>query len=147
MSEQVITAPPTPISPAELVLTMLNEQLDRKICLAGAVVGPASHEAQQEGIVSLTDAGPQLDRYSPVVKARIQIRCMANKLATCDLIGYHVASILHNRHREVIKQPSTGLKYLSYRCNVTAGPSAHFDSAVTWEALMFVEIEFHQDPL
>lgn len=138
----------TPVSPVELLKQLLDLDLNRDVVPAGAIVGPASNDMQQQGCASLTSAGnASIDRYSPCINARIQIRCMAHSMARAEQIGMHIYQLLHVRHREVVTQASTGDKYLIHRTAVLAGPSNHFDSVSTWESLLFIELMTSQYPV
>lgn len=143
------TIPRTPLSPAELLRIILLNEVDARIVRGSppVIVGPATNEQQQAGVVSVTDSGPlRAERYIPVVYPRLQIRCMAHAIDVSDRIGYHVHDILQNRHRQVVTD-STDTQWLVHRVAVLSGPSLHFDSQATWEQLMFVEMMVGREPV
>lgn len=130
------------------MIVLLNE-VDTRLVKGQppVVVGPATNEQQQAGVISVTDSGPlRSERYIPVVYPRLQIRCMAHDVSVSDRIGWHVYDILHNRHRQVVTD-STDMSWLVHRTEVLSGPSLHYDSQATWEQLLFVETMIGREPV
>jgi hypothetical protein len=135
------------ISPAELVMIWLNENMDRDIVPAGAVVGGADDEQQQFGCVALMDAGDaKQELYVPLLWKRIQIRCMGPGLAEVDRIGNHVDALLHGRERMVCAD-AAGREWLVHSIFVASGPSHHIDSTETWESLLIGTICVGREPV
>lgn len=128
------------ISPAELVADILKRLgwtgLEWKV-----VIGPATDAQQQSGVVSVVAAGlPRVELYTPVTWLRAQMRCLHPTLEGADTIAHTVQRDLHQRGRTVARMASTDRRYLIHLCNVTVGPSMHYDSPETWETLLFAEL-------
>lgn len=129
-----------PISPSELLKVVLEDESNPQI-LPYVVVGGADDTQQNAGVVSIMDAGtakPEL--YVPLLWVRAQLRCIGPNLAAVDAIGRHIYDVLHNHGRKVVEQPSTGNTYLIHGIYIGTGPSHHFDSAETYEDLLFATV-------
>ena len=136
------------ISPAELAADLLERWGDPDAAPAGVVVGPTSDDQQQLGVVSLMGAGlPIIEKYVPIQWHRAQVRCLAPTLAHADAISQSVQRGYHGIVRRKARMASTGEWYLVHLCNVTAGPSMHFDGPETWECLVFVEMMIGSESL
>lgn len=136
------------ISPSELVADVLNRLGRPDLAPHGAVVGPADNPQQQEGVIQMVAAGlPVVERYTPVQWMRCQMRCLAGSLDHADTISQRVMNELNQKQRVVGRMASTDRRYLIHLMNITAGPSMHFDSAETWETLVFAEIMIGTDPI
>jgi hypothetical protein len=134
------------ISPTELIAALINT--DSSLAVGGAVVGPANDEQQQEGIISVVAAGlPVVEKYIPLQWMRAQIRCLAGTLDEAEAIGQRVYTFLNGNVRVTATQASTGETYLIHLININAGPSMHFDTAETWETLLFAEILISVTPV
>lgn len=136
------------ISPAELAMDVLNRLGPPDLAPMGTVVGPANDEQQQTGVISAVAAGlPVIDHYGPLQSSRVQLRCLAPTLALADLIAQGVYLFLHTLpNRTVGRMASTDRRYLIHWMNPAAGPSQHYDSPETWEALVFVEMMIGTEP-
>ena len=138
----------TEISPAELVRDVLVRLGWPDVAPGGVVVGPATDAQQQLGVVSIVQAGlPQIEDYSPLQWMRAQVRCLAGTLDAADRISFAVQRELHGRDRTIARMASTDQRYLVHQIRVTAGPSNHYDSQGTWEALLFAELMIGTEPL
>ena len=136
------------ISPAELLADTLNRLAVPGFAPAGAVVGPASDAQQQAGVVEMVEAGlPTVERYAPIQWMRAQLRCLAPTLSEADTIAHRVQVELHGKVRIVARMASTDHRYLIHLCNITAGPSQHYDTPETWESLLFAELMIGTEPL
>ena len=136
------------LSPAELAADILNRLSVPGFAPAGAVVGPASDAQQQLGVVSVVAAGlPMVEKYSTEQWLRAQMRCLAPTLELADTISQRVYERLQGQVRIVARMASTDHRYLVHLCNVTAGPSMHYDSPETWETLLFAELMISTVPL
>lgn len=136
------------ISPAELAADILNRLSVPGFAPSGAVVGPASDIQQQAGVVSVVAAGlPVVEKYLPEQWLRAQMRCLAPVLAEAEAISQRVFERLNGQVRVVARMASTDHRYLVHLCNVTAGPSMHYDSPETWETLLFAELCISTEPL
>lgn len=128
-----------PVSPIELLKELGNRELVPDLIVHGFIVGPADDKQQQEGVISMVDAGmPKVEKYVPVVWIRAQLRCIAGSLSDAERAARHAYEIFADRRRTVIRA-SDGQDYLLHFTSVSGGPSAHFDSPETWEYLMWVE--------
>ena len=128
-----------PLSPAELVMNLIKNKTTRDD-VPHVVVGPLSGQQQQEGGVTLTDSGQgRVELYLPLLRPRIQMRCIAPTLSDAEAIARTVYDAIHGTTREVVVQESTGDTYLIHFLNVNGGPSAHLDTDETWEGLLFAE--------
>lgn len=144
-----------PLSPAEVAFDLLSRygstigaEIPNSTSLVTAVVGPANDEQQQGGVVSFMGAGlPVIEKYTPVQWHRAQMRCLAGDLATADYISSLVQRDVHGIVRKVCYQSSNDSWYLVHLSNVVAGPSMHFDSAETWETLLFAELMIGDVPV
>jgi hypothetical protein len=135
------------VSPAELAMIFLNKSIDRDICPAGAVVGGADDEQQQQGVVALMDAGDaKTELYVPLLWKRIQIRCMGPGLDVVDRIGNHVDALLHGKYRLRLAD-GAGREWLVHSIFVATGPSHHIDSTETYESLLFATICVGREPV
>ena len=138
----------SPISPAELVADVLQRLGRPDIAPMGVVVGPATNAQQQGGVVQMSQAGlPAVERYVPAQWMRCQIRCLAGTLEEADQIAQKVQQSLHGKQRVIARMASTDHRYLIHLLNITSGPSMHYDSAQTWEELLFAEIMIGTDPI
>lgn len=135
------------VSPSELLMIFLNEEMDRAIVPAGAVVGGADDEQQQAGCVALMDAGnAKNELYTPLFWKRVQVRCMHNQLSAVDTIGNHVNDLLHEQQYLVMTDAS-GKQWFVHSIFVSTGPSHHIDSSETYESLLFATICVGRDPI
>jgi hypothetical protein len=140
--------PADAVSPAEIAMDILTRLSWPGIAPAGVVVGPATDAQQQAGVIQCVAAGlPNLDKYGPVQWSRVQIRCLAPTLDLADRIAQNVYPVLNGRQRLTAYQASTGRRYLVHLVNVAAGPSQHYDSPETWEALVFAEMMIGTAPI
>ena len=139
---------PAPISPSELIKSVLDQELPSELVPGGVTVGPVSDAQIQAGCISIMDAGqPQHERYLPLVRVRTQVRCLAPPLAHIDRIARAVYDRLDQRERMVVVQRSTDEAYLIHSMSVAVGPSFHRDSEENFEALLFVEMLIGLDPV
>jgi len=137
-----------PVSPSELLKSVLDQELPSELIPQGVVIGSASDAQIQGGCISLMDAGqPQREAYLPLVSVRAQIRCLAPTLDHIDRIARGVYDRLDQRGRVVAIQRSTDEEYLIHRINVAVGPSFHRDSEENWESLLFAELLIGLDPV
>lgn len=129
-----------PISPAELFADVLSRFTSRDI-VPHIVVGGLSQTQQNEGGVAIMDAGAgKTELYSPLLRPRMQLRCIAPTLAEVDVITRHVGLSLDAMPARVTAhQASTDEDYLLYFVNVSGGPSSHWDTEETWEGLLFAD--------
>ena len=127
-------------SPVEVIADVLTSITSRD-AVKHIIVGPASHEQQQDGVVSLMDAGKGREElYVPLVRPRIQMRVIAPSLAECETIAQHIATAITNVNQRMVgHQASTGENYLVHTIVGSGGPSAHRDTEETWEYLLFAE--------
>lgn len=137
------------ISPAELVRDMLVRLGEPDFVPGGIVVGPLTDEQQQAGALGITQAGlPTVEKYTPIIWMRCQVRCMAPTLEQADRLGFWTQRQLHRMpNRVAARMASTDKRYLVHLSAVTAGPSEHYDSPETWEALVFAELMIGSEPL
>jgi hypothetical protein len=136
------------ISPAEIVRDILVRLSTPGLAPGGIFVGPANDEAQQLGCISIMAAGlPVVEKYTPVQWVRAQMRCLAGSLSEADAVAQAAQRDLHGRSRLIARMASTDQRYLVHLINVTAGPSMHFDSAETWEVLLFAEVMVGTTPI
>lgn len=137
-----------PISPVELVADLITRYgttvgniVPQTGKAAALVVGAASDVQQQGGVISVVAAGlPVVEKYVPLQWMRAQIRCLGPDSDTAELLGQCVQRDIHGEVRKLCYQKSADSWYLIHLCNVTAGPSMHFDSAETQETLLFAEV-------
>lgn len=128
------------LSIIELFREMLEEDLGADVP-GGIVVGPATNDQQQLGVIQLMSAGlPRKEAYAPLLWQRVQIRCVAGSLIAADTLAGLVMVREDNRNRRVVTQDSNGHAYLVHWVSVESGPSGHFDSPTTWETLLFAEV-------
>lgn len=137
------------ISPAELAMDVLNRLGPPDLAPYGCIVGPATDQQQQTGVISAVTAGlPVLDHYGPIQWSRVQLRCLAPTLDQVDLIAQGIYLYLHTLpNRTIGRMASTDRRYLIHAMNPTAGPSQHYDTPETWEALVFVEMMIGTEPI
>lgn len=137
-----------PISPAELVMNLLETELDAQYAPGGIIVGPLNDAQQQAGAIQLVDAGmPRQEMYAPVVWDKVQIRCIAHSLAQADTMARAVFAVLNQHGRAIAEMVSTGDRYLIHTINIIAGPSMHYDTPETHETLLFAEVMIGLDPV
>jgi len=136
------------VDPVELFMAYLDTNLAPEDAPSGTVIGPATDTQQMGGVVQLMAAGmPQLERYTPTLWQRVQIRCVAKTLEEAQHIALRVLATARGRNRVVVTQPSDGHEYLIHSMELTAGPSGHFDTPKTFEALIFAEIMVGTQPV
>jgi hypothetical protein len=144
-----------PISPAELVgdlITRYGGTVGNTLPSTGKevslVVGAATDTQQQAGVISLVAAGlPIIEKYIPLQWTRAQIRCLGPDLDTADFLSQCVQRDIHGVVRKLCYQASRDEWFLIHLCNITAGPSMHFDTPETQETLLFAEILLATDPV
>lgn len=135
------------VSPSELLMSFLNDTMSADVIPGGAVVGGATDKAQQEGCVSIMDAGNQKNElYAPLLWKRCQVRCMAGSLAEVDDIGNHVFDLLNDQQNLEIED-ARGKLWFVHGIYCATGPSHHIDSPETWESLLFVNVTVGRDPI
>jgi hypothetical protein len=133
------------LSPAELAADLLNRW---GLPPAAVVVGPANDPKQQGGVISIMAAGlPVVEKYDDTQWLRAQFRCLHGTLADADTIAQTIQHDIHAIGRRRLYMASTDTWYLMHLCNIIAGPSMHFDSAETWEALVFAEMKISSVPI
>jgi hypothetical protein len=137
-----------PVSPSELLKSLLDTELPTGLIPGGVTVGPPTDTQIQAGVISIMDAGqPRTESYLPVAWYRAQMRCLAPTLEHIDRIARGAWDRLDKRNRTVVLQPSNGERYLIHLCDVGAGPSHHRDSDENYEALIFAEMLIGLDPV
>lgn len=135
------------VSPSELLMKFINDNADGDVLPAGSVVGPADDDMQQQGVISLMDAGDtKREDYAPLLWKRVQVRCMGPSLEKCDDIGQWAFELL-NDQRWLELADERGRVWFVHLITVTVGPSHHFDSTETWESLMFANVTVGRDPV
>lgn len=134
-----MAGPLAPISPAELLRTLLRNRVPEE-AVPHVVVGPLSHDEQQAGGVSIATAGRAREDSAGLTYPRIQLRCLGGSLASSEKMANAVVAALHDTQRVEVTQDSTGDRYLVHSVRITGGPSDHFDTAETWEGLMFADV-------
>lgn len=136
------------LSPPEIVGDLISRWGMPGVAPGGVVIGPADDPAQQGGVIQMVSAGlPDIEHYARLQWSRAQVRVLAGTLAKADLIAQNVQRDIHGLVRKRARQASTDSWYLVHLCNITAGPSQHYDSEFTWEVLLFAEILIGTDPL
>ena len=107
------TASVYPISPAEMMKWVLEQYTSRDV-VPNIVVGGLSQTEQAEGGVALMDAGMgEPEKYLPLIRPRMQLRCIAPSLAQVDAITRHVGDALNQvPPRIAAYQGSTDEHYL-----------------------------------
>jgi hypothetical protein len=135
------------VSPAELLCGFINDNASAAVVPGGAVVGGADDTQQQEGVVALMDAGDaEAELYAPIVKKRVQVRCVGPTLAEADAIGSYIFELLNNQRWLVLEDSEERLWYChTIYCSI--GASHHIDSAETKESLLFVVITLGREPV
>lgn len=134
------TASVLPISPAELLRDFLRTNVNPEILDPdNIVIGPATEDQIKDGCVELVNAGMPKEEPPLLVWIRAQIRSVAPTLYRADVIGQHVREVAHYKNR-ITARDHLGRQYLIHSVKVVAGPSHHWDSAVTWETLQFAEM-------
>jgi hypothetical protein len=137
-----------PVSPSELLKSLLDTELPTGLIPGGVTVGPPTDDQINAGVISIMDAGqPREELYLPLARYRAQMRCLAPTLEHIDRIARGAWDRLHQRGRTVVLQPSNGERYLIHTCDVGAGPSHHRDSDENYEALIFAEMLIGLDPV
>jgi hypothetical protein len=135
------------LSPAELAADLLNRWGSPPVPVV-VVVGPANDAKQQSGVISIMAAGlPNIEKYDDTQWLRAQFRCLHGTLAQADTIAQAVQRDVHGVGRKRLYMASTDTWYLMHLSNIVAGPSMHFDSAETWEALLFAEMKISTVPI
>lgn len=136
-----------PVSPAEILRVVLLDERDASI-VPHVVVGGADDVQQNDGCCSIMDAGASKEElYVSLLWMRAQLRCVGPDLATVDVMGRHLWDVLHNHGRKVVQQPSTGYSYLVHGIYISGAPSHHFDSAETFENLLFATVGIGSVPV
>ncbi len=135
-----------PISPSELLRDLLVREADPAI-IPHIVVGPANKTQIDEGVVELVDAGMPKQEPPGLVWVRNQIRCIGPSLDRVDAMGRHIWEVANWRNRITATMASTSRTYLIHVLKVSAGPSHHWDTAITWESLLFAEMMVGIQPL
>jgi hypothetical protein len=138
----------SPISPVELVMSMLQNTVDTSLVAGGVIVGPTNDAQRKQGCLSISDAGmPKQERYLPLVWVRTQIRVFGPTYDTTDRIARHVYELLNGKGRTLIQQSSTAETYLVHMVNITSGPTVMSEDSETWEELLFAEALIGTDPV
>jgi hypothetical protein len=135
------------VSPAVLLKRFIDDNASSTVVPAGAVVGGADDTEQQEGVVALMDAGdaePEL--YAPIVKKRVQVRCVAGTLFEADSIANYIYELLNGQRWLILEDHEERLWYC-YTIYCSIGPSHHIDSSETKESLLFAIITLSREPV
>lgn len=134
-------------SPAELLKAFIDEHADASIVPAGAVVGGADDDEQQSGVASLMDAGSQdAELYAPLLKKRVQVRCLGPTLDVADQMANYLFELLHNQRWLILEDSQSRLWYVhTIYCSVS--PSHHVDTTETRESLFFAVVTVGSDPV
>lgn len=134
-------------SPCELLKALIEDRYPDELP-GGVMVGGLTDAAQEAGGLALMDAGlGKVEPQAPLQWARIQMRFVGQTMADADALARNLRERLHSQRRIVVMQPSNGNSYLIHSIRVTAGPSEHYDSPETREALMFAELCFGTEPV
>lgn len=135
------------VSPAELLMGFINTHADPSVVPAGAVVGGADDLQQQQGVVALMDAGDAgSELYAPLIKKRVQVRCVGPTLAEADAIGNYIYRLLHEQ-RWLVLEDSAARLWFCHTIYCTVGPSHHIDSQETHESLLFAAVTLGDEPV
>jgi hypothetical protein len=115
----------------------------------GVMVGPAKEEEFSIGCVSLAEVGfPVIEKYLPLVRARLSIRCIAPSLRQVELISRAVIDKWHLKNRRSVRQPSSGKLYLVHYTTIVSGPNMTPDETGTWfQETLFVETMVGTEPI
>lgn len=141
-----MAADPT-LSPVEVLRDVVRAHVGPDV-VEHVVVGPLNHTQQQQGGVSLMDAGETRPEDQHVVYPRTQLRVMGPSLDATERIARAVAFTLNGiSGRTTGVQGSTGKSYLVHEITVNGGPSAHQDTPETWEYLVFIESMIGTTPI
>jgi len=136
-----------PVSPAELLMVIVNNEVDRTLIPAGAVVGQATDAQQQAGVVAIVASGDgRPEMYAPILWPRLQMRCVAPTLSHTDRMGRHLYELLHDHPRTEVRD-SEGNEWLVNGVYISTAPSDHWDSAETWENLLFATMCVATQPI
>jgi hypothetical protein len=144
---EVLTPRSAIVSPSELLKRFIDDHADPGILPAGAVVGGADDDEQNQGVVAIMDAGNTRDElYAPLLWKRCQLRCMAPSLEHADRIGNHLFDLC-NDQRNLVLEDSFKRLWFVYGIYCTTGPSHHIDSTEVWEDLLMANITVSRDPV
>lgn len=137
----------SPLSPSELLREyIIDNWADPKG--STVVVGGATDEQQECGVIALADAGfAKAEKYAPLVWPRVQMRCVARTLERAEFIARQMYDLLHPVDNVQVIQPSSSDTWVIKQITVGAGPSMHFDSKETWEVLLFAEMVIATNPV
>lgn len=133
-----------PIDIPELMKVDLATQLaagSYGVPSGGIRVGETTDAQNQAGCIAIAEAGasePEL--YAPLIHGRIQVRCIAPRLADAQAIGRAVWNAWHKVDRRTATATADGHTYLIHGTNCVAGPSQHYDTQETWEYLLFFSV-------
>jgi hypothetical protein len=75
------------------------------------------------------------------------VRCLGPDLDTADFISQCVQRDIHGTVRKACYQASLDSWFLIHLCNITSGPSMHYDSPEVWETLLFAELLIGEEVL
>jgi hypothetical protein len=79
------------------MMKWVTEQYTSRDICPHVVVGGLSQDEQAAGGVALMDAGNgTVEKYVPLLRPRIQLRCIAPSLAQVEVITRHVGDALTN---------------------------------------------------
>jgi hypothetical protein len=134
--------------PTELVKVFIEDNTDETSVPGGVYVGAAPDDAQQQGCVSLADAGSSKpeDEGVRLLWKRVQVRAMGPTLWEAERVGKYVFDLLRSQRWLTITD-SNGHTWMVHGIYITASPSQHMDSPETWEVLGFINITIGADPV
>lgn len=129
------------VSPVELVYQTLKATFAEEDLPGGVFVGPAPETALEAGCLVLSDLGiPQPERYAPVVRARVQVRCEASSVDQAERIAGAVQAEVKPAQRRVVDQ-ANGERYLVHAMTVVAGPTLTLgDAEESWAKVLQIEV-------
>lgn len=135
------------VSPAELLKVYIDDRADTSVVPAGAVVGGADDNEQQQGVISIMDGGSsKQELYAPLLNERLQLRCLAPTLYEADRIGNHAYALLDDV-KWVELRDSAGFTWFVHTIYCATRPSHHLDSKETFESLFYVNITVGTEPI
>ena len=113
------------VNPVELAKFDLEKNLEPDLIPGGVTVGiPEDELTRPMGYIAVDTAGQISMENIPLLKQRMNVRCITSSLSLSLEMAADVRKYIHQKGRRVVTQQSDGKEYLIHRTWVMGGPQS-----------------------
>jgi hypothetical protein len=131
------------LSIPEIIQQLLIDSTDSATVAPGGITtGPCSPKQIKDGAIGILPVGqPKNERYTPLQRMALALRCHGATVTQAELIGIWAYGILKERRRQVLDQPSSSERFLVHFVTVSGGPNiVQGPVQDTWESGLTLEV-------